>query len=166
MTKQELITLFDFDRWAMERTLAVVSAISPDQYKKNLATSHGSVHGTLCHAIAAGRLWLDRLKGKPSPVMTTEQEIPGLPELQGLWQAWQTEMSTFLATLTDASVQNPFSHTDSKGRTFSYPMSNVLQHLVNHTTYHRGQVIAMLRQLGAKPVNCDFIYYLRTKQGS
>lgn len=164
MTKQELTILFAYDEWAMERTLTVVSALSPDHYKKDLGTSHGSIHATLVHAIAASRMWLDRLSGNADSVMLKESDVAGLSELRALRKAWRADMEAYLEAATDASLQEQFSHTTSKGITYTYPRGQLLQHLVNHTTYHRGQVVAMLRQMNAKPVNCDFIYYLRTLQ--
>lgn len=164
MTHAEVETLFSYDAWAMERIFHVVSSLPPEQYSQHLGSSHGGIHGTLVHAVAADRFWLDRLTGKAEPVMMSEKDFPTFSAVRDEWSAWRSEMERYLQTLSDSKLEEMFSHKDSKGNTHSYPVSHVLQHLVNHSTYHRGQVVSMLRQQGVKPVNSDLIYYYRTLQ--
>ena len=73
MTIAEIKTLFAYDRWAMERILEVASTLQPEKYAQHLGSSHGGIHGTLVHALAADRLWLDRLTGMSQPVMLSEK---------------------------------------------------------------------------------------------
>ncbi len=162
MTWEEAKTLFDYDAWATERILEVASALPPERYSQNLGSSHGGIHGTLVHAYAADRIWLDRLSGIPQPAMIPETAVPTLAVLRQQWKLWRAEMAAYLASLSDAKLNEPFSHQDTKGNSYTYPLYHVLQHIINHSTYHRGQVVSMLRQQGARPVNSDLIYYYRS----
>jgi len=164
MTHTEIMTLFSYDAWATERILEVATALQPEKYAQHLGSSHGGIHGTLVHAVAADRIWLDRLTGKANPAMMSEKELPTIAAVREEWSKWRVEMETYLRTLSDIKLLEPFSHQDTKGNTFNYPLYYVFQHLVNHSTFHRGQVVSMLRQQGAKPVNSDLIYYYRTLQ--
>jgi len=166
MTHTEIKNLISYDAWAMERILEVVSALPAEKYTQHLGSSHGGLHGTLVHAVAADRLWLDRLTGKSRPVMLSEKDLPTFAAVRDEWSKWRIEIEQYLQTLSDIRLGEQFSHQDSKGNTYRYPLYHVLQHLVNHSTFHRGQVVSMLRQQGAKPVNSDLIYYYRTLQRS
>src|SRR3972149_1817847 len=162
MTYTEIKSLLEYNKWATERILEVASALQPEKYAQHLGSSHGGIHGTFVHAIAANRLWLDRLAGRPQAVMLSEKDLPTLAAVRDEWSKWKVDMDQYLQTLSDNKLTESFSHQDSKGNTYSYPLSQVLQHLVNHAAFHRGQVVSMLRQQGAKPVNTDLIYYYRT----
>jgi len=65
----------------------------------------------------------------------------------------------FVAGITDASLQQPLKYVNLKGQPFEYPLGRAMQHLVNHGSYHRGQVTNFLRQLGAQPVATDLLVY-------
>ena len=166
MTHAEIKSLFEYNKWATERILEVASTLQPEKYAQHLGSSHGGIHGTLVHALAANRLWLDRLTGRPQPVMLSEKDLPTLTTVRDEWSTWKVEMDQYLETLSDIGLTETFSHQDSKGNTYSYPLYQVLQHLVNHSTFHRGQVVSMLRQQGVKPVNSDLIYYYRSLKRS
>lgn len=166
MTLEQIKTLFDFDRWATQRILEVASALQPEKYLQDLASSHGGIHGTFVHAFAADTIWLERLTGAPRHPMITAAEIPNLATLREEWNRWRGSMDEYLGTLSDARLLEGFSHQDSKGNSYTYPLYYVLQHLVNHSTYHRGQVVSMLRQQGAKPVNTDLISFYRMRARS
>jgi uncharacterized damage-inducible protein DinB len=73
MTSQEIMTLFQYDEWAMKRTTESVSKLHDEQYRKDLKSSFGSIHGTLVHIYWADCLWLGRWKGNASlPSITAD----------------------------------------------------------------------------------------------
>ncbi len=162
MTKQDIVTLLDYDAWATGRILEAVGPLSEEQYSKNIASSFESVGGTLVHIYGACRLWLDRWQGQDDGGGLKTDKL-ALEALRSRWGDLRTELSAFLQSLPEDSLQAPFSYKDTKGRTHSQPLVQQMQHLVNHSTYHRGQVAAMLRQLGAQAVNTDLITYYRQK---
>ncbi|MEX0601977.1 MAG: DinB family protein [Bacteroidota bacterium] len=166
MTLKDLQTLFDYDRWATDRILEIVGTLADDHYTKNLGSSHGGIHGTLVHMIAANRIWLDRWKGKNPESLFRAEDFPTLEDLRKEWNMWNEEMQAYLGGLDDRRLQEPLSYKDLKGNSHSQVLGLQLQHLVNHSTYHRGQVVVLLRLLGVKPVSTDMINYFRLQNGS
>lgn len=162
MTKADIVTLFDYDAWATGRILDVVGALSDEQYTKDLGSSFESVQSTLVHIYGADRLWLDRWLNRDDGSGLQKEMLP-VETLKSRWADLRKELGAFLQSLTEDQLQSPLTYTDTKGRTHSQLLVQQLQHAVNHSTYHRGQVAAMLRQLGAQAVNTDLITYHRQK---
>ena len=162
MTKSEIVTLFDYDKWATNEQLKVVTGLSDEQYTRNLGTSFGGIHGTLVHILGAQRVWLSRWKGEAPIALPGADELPTLAKLTERWKALRDELGTFLQTLSDDKLAQRLSYKDLKGNSYSQPLVHQMQHLINHSTYHRGQITTMLRQLGATPVGTDLIGYYRS----
>ncbi|MGH9651594.1 MAG: DinB family protein, partial [Terriglobales bacterium] len=114
---------------------------------------------TLKHLLGAEWVWLQCFHGR-SP-----SSVPGLDEtntvdaLRGRWQDVEREMRAYLAALQPEALGAPLTYRNLKGETWTYPLWQCLVHLVNHGTYHRGQVTMALRQLGATPPGIDFLVY-------
>ena len=77
------------------------------------------------------------------------------------WQQIEEERAEFIAGLTDEAIQAELSYADTKGNRHTDPLGLLMQHVVNHATLHRGQIVAMIRQLGRTPPATDFLFYLR-----
>ena len=161
MTVKEIQALFDFDKWATNRTLEIVATLNEDQYSRNLNSSHGGVRGTLVHTYGADRIWLERWKGTSPTALIKEEDIASFQSLQERWASLRVQMDQFSQSLTEDKLQSPLSYKDLKGNAYSQILWQQMQHLINHSTYHRGQVVTMLRQLGVKPVATDLIAYYR-----
>jgi uncharacterized damage-inducible protein DinB len=80
-----------------------------------------------------------------------------LPTIAARWRAIEQRISHYLAGLDDAALAEPFTYTNLTGQVWTYPLWRTLMHVVNHQTYHRGQVAMFCRQLGAKPVPVDLL---------
>ncbi len=163
MTIREIKDLFAFDAWATGRTLEAVSALTEEQFRKDIGNSFGSVHGTLTHLFGADKIWLARWKqGTPAP--TKPEDVPSLDYLKEKWNEVFGETRSFVASLSEDQLRNPFSYKDLRGNEYTQPLYHQLQHKVNHSTYHRGQITTMLRQLGAKPIGTDLITFYREQK--
>ncbi len=79
------------------------------------------------------------------------------PELQRRWEEWA-------ASLTDADLARVVPYKAMNGTPYETPVWQIVLHVVNHATLHRGQVMAMLRQLGVAPPPTDLIFYYREKK--
>jgi uncharacterized damage-inducible protein DinB len=161
MTISDVITLFEFDRWAVEQTLGFVSSVSDAKYLENLRSSHGGIHTTLLHVCSADWLWLERWKGRSPTAHLSPQEVPDLPSLKARWSSHWDELNGFLKTLTEERLAAPLGYNDLRGNAHAEPLYQQIQHAVNHSSYHRGQVVTMLRQQGGKPVSTDLIAFYR-----
>ncbi len=166
MTVQEIRTLYDFNYWAKARILGVVATLSPEQYARNLGSSHGGIRGTLVHTVGAEEIWVKRWKGELTSTLRKEEEFPGLDNLTDWWNMVEHEVTGFCHMLkSDGDVVREVSYKDIKGNPYTMELSLLMQHLVNHSTYHRGQVVALLRQLGVKPVGTDLVAFYRDRRG-
>jgi uncharacterized damage-inducible protein DinB len=162
MTKKEIEQLFDYDAWADVRIFEVAAALSTDQYKRDLHASFGSIHGTFVHIISANRTWLNRWTGKtPEPLIMENFQTIEIVKKQ--WDAYQYEISNFLQGVSEENLREPFRYSDFKGNTYAQPLFQQMLHKVNHSSYHRGQIVVLLKQLDAEVVGTDLITYLRQK---
>lgn len=161
MTLQEAKLLHAFNAWADNRIFEAVALLTEEQYMRDMKSSHGSIHGTLTHLVAAEKIWLSRWVGAPDQKLMNVAEVPTLSALQAVWEKTGFEMAKFLGTMTDKRLQESFSMKTSNGETFTHVYAQAIQHLVDHSTYHRGQVITLLRQLGVKPPGTGLITFFR-----
>ncbi len=164
MTISEITSLFSYNSWANHRILDLVASIPEDSYTKDLKSSHGGIHGTLVHTLGAHETWLSRLQGISTTTFLSPQDVPKYADLRRRWEAAEENERRFLGSLTsDADLQRMLSYKDLKGNPYTQPLIEPIQQLLNHSTYHRGQVVTMLRQLGIKPVNTDMITWFRLR---
>jgi uncharacterized damage-inducible protein DinB len=148
--------------WASRRLLAAAAELSERELAHDFKTADHSVLGTLAHIFAADRVWLGRIKQRPPSVFISEQDR-NFAVLQEQWPGLHAAWMQWAADLTDQSAQNNLSYQDLKGNTWTQPTWQVVLHMVNHGTHHRGQVSGFMRALGRTPPNLDLIAYYREK---
>lgn len=163
MNKQDIEQLYEYDRWANAKTLAVAARLTAAQFTADLASSHASVRDTLAHILAAEWIWLMRWRGTSPKALLAPTDFPSLESLRAKWAEIENEQAEFIATLTDETLATVIVYTNTKGEEWAYPLGDLMQHLVNHSSYHRGQVTTLLRQLGAEAVSTDLLYFLDAK---
>lgn len=164
MTQADLTTLVDFHYWARTRMLEAAAALSPDQYTRDLGSSFSSVRDTLVHVCSAEWNWYLRWTGRSPTSMFDPREFPDLPTLTLRWTEQEGSIRGFLASLDDEAIQRNLEYQSLDGRSHVSTFWEMILHVVNHGTYHRGQVQTMLRQLGASPSkSVDLIAYFREK---
>jgi uncharacterized damage-inducible protein DinB len=160
MTLQELKTLHAYNSWADNLIFTTVEPLPTEQYMQDLKTSHGSIHSTLVHLVGAEKIWRERFTGNPQPFLSTNP--PGtLSELKSIWEKNGFDTAKWIGTMSDKALQESFSMKTAKGDTFTHKYWQAFLHLVTHSSYHRGQIVAMLRQLGVKPPTTDLIVFFR-----
>jgi uncharacterized damage-inducible protein DinB len=119
------------------------------------------VQGTIVHTMGADWVWLERWQGR-SPARWPEAEaMQTVAQIRERWNKLDDDRAAHLTSLDDAALRRPIAYRNLKGDPFEEPLEYQVQHTVNHATFHRGQVITMLRQLGAKPVPTDLIVFER-----
>lgn len=170
MNVPEARVLQTYNRWANDRTFEAVAALDPEQLRRDLGTSYGSVFGTLAHMIWAEWIWLGRwLRGRESPdgdagpgpgPGADPRECSDLPGLRARWADLERIQRAFVDGLTEAALAQRIRYVNASGVAWIYPLGEMIRHVVNHASYHRGQVTTLLRQLGAAPVSTDFLEYL------
>ena len=163
MNKQDVEYLYDYNRWANARVLDDASKLTPEQFTTDLRSSHRSVRDTLAHTLAAEWIWLERWKGTSPKALLDPVDFPTLESLRTRWAHVERDCLEFLKGVTDKALAEPITYTNTRGEEWTYPLVRMLQHLMNHSTYHRGQVITMLRQLGAAVTPVDLLVYFDVK---
>lgn len=146
--------------WADRICLKAVEQVRPDDLVRDAGTSFGSLLGTLSHILVAQRLWLARFEGKTLERLPRESDFPTLEALSAGWAETSAELGFFLASLAEEQVHSEIGWTSTEGHDHRCPLWQPLLHLVNHSTYHRGQVISLLRQMGYNAPATDLIYFL------
>jgi len=156
---ERIRSLYEFNRWANAQVLNAVSVLEPEEWTRNLRNSFPSVRDTLVHILWAEWIWLTRWKGVSPKLIFDPAEFPTVTALRTRWSDVEREQAEFIAGLSEASLRTVIEYVNTKGESFAYPLWQMLQHVVNHSTYHRGQITMMLRQLGATPVATDFLVF-------
>jgi uncharacterized damage-inducible protein DinB len=167
VTRDDILLLFEYERWANDRILRAVSALTPEQFTRDLGGSFHSVRDTLVHMVSGAWGWLAYWKQPcDSPVSLADlrarrdalfqpDAFPDLTTLQLKWAEVEKEQTEFVHAVTSQSLAAPV-----PVRAKQVSLAHLMQHLANHSTYHRGQVVLMLRQLEAKPQATDFLVFL------
>ena len=168
MTYDDLRLLIDYHYWARDRVLDAVAAITPEQFTRPMGNSFSSIRDTVAHICAAERIWIRRLKGEKPLGLQNPDRLPDVDAARKEWAGLEGEMRQQLARLGPEAVNCKVEYQDLRGNDQSDVLWQMLQHVVNHGTYHRGQITTMLRQLdAAPPKSMDLIaFYRERKQNS
>jgi len=163
MNVAEVRDLYEFNAWANRRIFDALATLLAEQYLRDLKSSHGGIHGTLCHIVWAEQLWLARCVGGPAPGVAQGKDLASLAEARARWEAVEAERGTFLVGLTDAQLAATLTIKPTRGGAYTHTYQQTLQHGVDHSSYHRGQIVTMLRQLGVKPPSTGLILFYRER---
>jgi uncharacterized damage-inducible protein DinB len=161
--KQHFQMMARYNRWANERLYEAASQLSDDQYRKDIGLFFKSLHGTLNHILTGDRIWMHRIDGKgKSPARLNEIQNENLGELRQAREAEDQRILDYVAKLGDGDLEKVLDYTNMRGQRFQDPLWQILPHLFNHQTHHRGQAHAGLSLLtGAEPPSLDLIWMMR-----
>ena len=159
MNAGEIRHLFAYTEWANARILETIDGLTEEQYTRTIESSFPSIAATLAHIVSVEWVWLRRWKGESPAVVPPWTSGAPRETLREQLRAVESERAEFLAALDDAALATPVSYRNIKGDPFTFPLGRLLLHLVNHSTYHRGQLTTMLRQAGASPPATDLLLF-------
>ncbi len=145
--------------WADRHVLRALSELPEEHLVRETGSSHGSVLGTLAHILGSEQLWLSRFLGVPLRRLPGIEDFPSLALIAASFEDFWPQLEFFLASLGETQLAEDFTWTNSRGETHTAPYRHVLLHVVNHSSYHRGQVACQLRQLGHRPPGTDLAYW-------
>jgi uncharacterized damage-inducible protein DinB len=164
MNLQDLRTMLDYHYWARDRLLDALEPLTPDQLNRDLGSSFKSIRETIVHTYAAEWAWHSRWQGHSPTALLPDDQFPDLAAVRRAWSQHEGDMRAFLDGSGEDGVSRVIEYKLLSGEAGASPLWQMLQHVVNHASYHRGQVTTMLRQLGATPAKpMDMIAYYRTK---
>ncbi|MGA2984885.1 MAG: DinB family protein [Terriglobia bacterium] len=153
--------LYDYNYWARDRQFQACAALTSEQFVRPMGSSFSSVRDTLAHLLVVEWIWLERWLGR-SPARHdakafAAEKYPSIESVRHGWGPIEKGVRDFLRTCPEEKLAQPLSYTNMQGDASTYPLWRILFHLVNHQTYHRGQITTLLRQLGATPPQTDYL---------
>jgi uncharacterized damage-inducible protein DinB len=161
MTKDEVLELFAYNAWANRKIFDAAAALPEEDYARDLKSSHGGIHGTLAHIVWAEHLWLNRWLSKPNPAVPQGRDLRTLVQVRSRWEEVEAERGAFLRDLTATRLDDTRVVKPSTGGEYVHSFRQMLRHAVDHSSYHRGQVVTMLRQVGVVPPSTGLIVFYR-----
>ncbi len=153
-------TLYDYHYWAWDRVLERSRQVAEAAYFAKRPLDYGSLHGTLVHGYAAEVTWLSRWQSASSARTVDPSTVGTLAGLTRLWKDTETQLRSFLDSLSNADLFHHVEYTRTDGRLYSQKLGWLLAHVANHGTHHRSEVAWTLTQLGLSPGDIDMSVYL------
>ena len=167
MNRSDLQTMLDYHYWARDRLLDAAGNLTPEQYTRDLGSSFKSVRDTLVHTYSAEWAWHSRWRGVSPASHLKADDYPDVPTIRAQWADLERNVRGFLADLDEAGITRVIEYKMLSGQPGATPFWQMLHHMVNHASYHRGQVTTMLRQLGAAPAkSMDMIGFYREQSAA
>jgi uncharacterized damage-inducible protein DinB len=164
LTPEEAILLVEYHIWARERCLAAVGGLTPQQFMQSLGSSFDSVRDTLAHLCGADEVWLARWHGTSPASLPSPARFPDLASLRSAWVPIDVGLRAHVSGLDAEGLRRMVTYRAFNGQTATLPFWQLLQHVVNHGSYHRGQVTTLLRQLGTSPpAGMDLVAFHRER---
>ena len=163
MKPEEMVLLYDYNAWANHRSLDAADKLTAEQFTKPLGSSFSSVRDTLAHIYGAEWVWLERFQGRSPSSLPDTRQFLDVASLRERWLEHETRLLGFVRGLKQANLDRAMEYKTLKFGVYTNPLWQSMQHVVNHGTYHRGQVTTMLRQLNAEPVLTDLMHFYRER---
>jgi uncharacterized damage-inducible protein DinB len=160
VTAEVLRTHLAYTAWASRMLVDAVRSLPPEELSRDFGTADKSVLGSLVHIYAADRVWLARFQGEAPQAFVTETDY-GMAVLENDWPALHRKWKAWAGELTDDACRQELSYTDLSGHPWRQPIWELVMHVVNHGTHHRGQVAGFLRSMGHAPPKLDLVHYYR-----
>jgi len=152
MTKEEARNHLQYSAWASRRLLDAVQALDAEMLHREMNVSHKTMFDTLAHIYFGDRVWLERVVALPIPA-ETPMESGWRKVIEG-WLEWADAPG-------DSDLERVVVYKDTRGNAHQSTVRQIVMHVVNHATLHRGQLMAMFRQLGLAPPPTDLMHYYR-----
>lgn len=153
----KILEAVNHNYWARDRQLQACASLSPEQFLRTVGGSFPSLRDTFAHMVAVERFWLERWRGKSPKALLPVHLFPTLESVAEQWAAVERDFREYLAGLDEKALASHLTYTNTQGEEWSYPLWQMIYHLLNHQSYHRGQVATLLRLLGAQPPHVDFL---------
>jgi uncharacterized damage-inducible protein DinB len=160
MNKQDILILYKYNQWANAKILNAAANVTQEQYLAPASFPHGSLRGTLVHALFAEWIWRNRWEGTSPTHRLKPEDFPTIESLQARWLEEERQLMAFAEGLTDEKLNNTFTYKNTSGKPFTKILWQAMAHLVNHGTQHRTEAAAILTDFGHSPGDIDLIYFL------
>ena len=163
MMKELLNQYARYNQWANKQMINTLLQMPAGAVDKEIESSFPSLRKTVYHTWAAEDIWLQRLQHVAKPVWVAAAFDGTFEEACHNWEQVSAQLTHYVTAMEDTALHNVLHYHDTKGNAWHRPIWQVVQHVNNHATYHRGQLVTMARQAGATVIPpLDFILYMNT----
>lgn len=150
--------MFSYHQWAAIEILKHVQSYGEEIYTREGPNSFTSIEKTTAHVIGVEKLWLKRMMGERSPAFE-QYDVSSADKAIEAFMLLHAEMELYFASLTEDQWLEELEFTNLKGDEFRCPREEMHFILINHASYHRGQVTSFLRQFGKEGIALDYLYF-------
>ena len=157
--QDDIVALFAYDRWANRKVLDACRKLTAEQYVAEPVPGWSSVRSTIFHIALATEFNLRTLADDPDDRIPTESDLATVDDVVQLLERAYRRFEDLRPTLTPEKL-NAVLTLRAIGRTFTLPRWAILRHIVNHSTYHRGQVASKLKRFGIEQPITDFFWWV------
>src|SRR4051812_24517203 len=144
MNVEQIRELFPYNAGANRRIFDALAALPVEDYMRDLKCSFASIHGTMAHIVGAERLWLSRWRGETGVTLQKGSDFGSLADVRKVWDQVEADRWQYLARLTPSQIESEITFRPTAGGEFTHRLIETLLHTVDHSTYHRGQIVTML----------------------
>ena len=163
MNTAELMDLYEYNRWAHRRTLESAAELGVEEYEREIGGSFPSLRATLEHLLATEVVWLSRWEGHSLGEPPDYTGMVGVAALSRMWDAFWNRQFSFITSLSDDALTRPVAIRTRSGIETVQALGDTMLHVVNHSSYHRGQAASFVRMLGGTPRGTDYFIYCLTR---
>ena len=163
--KSYIQTLYEYNYWANHRYLKAAEGLTGEQFTRRQGHSWDSVRGVLVHMMSSERMWPMRWKGEGPIVFLDRKDFPTCASVRDFWTGVEKKMREFLAVQSEKTLLVNVIYTNPKGETFTLPLWQMMAHVPNHNTHHRGELAAMFALMNAPHPEDEVVQYFLIKSG-
>ncbi len=163
--KEYIKQVYDYSYWANRRYFTVAETLTDEQLHRMQGHSWGDVHAMLVHMMSSEWAWLQRWNGNTPKAHLNKDDFPALASVKERWDKVEAEMRSFIESQTEASLQSKITYSNFSGEMFSVPIYQMLMHVANHETHHRGELAAMFALMNVPHPEEEVIQYFLNVSG-
>jgi uncharacterized damage-inducible protein DinB len=159
MNLDDIRTLYRYNEWAHRRLLDAISALRPEELTQDLGGSFKTIRDVTAHVVSTEWSWLERWGGMSPTAAPDWVDNGDMNEIVAKLREVEAKRAQFFETVSDSDMSRPIEFRYLSGQPGVHALQELMIHVVNHSTYHRGQIASMLRQLGSAPPSTDFVVF-------
>ncbi|MDQ3277379.1 MAG: DinB family protein [Bacteroidota bacterium] len=162
--KEIILQFAAYHQWANNLLLTTIQSLSEEQQHTGVQSSFPSLYKTVLHMLDAESIWWQRMKLQEKIERPSDTFSGNMATLSSMLQQQNRQWQDWVTGASEHALDHEFIYYNSRKERFKQPVYQMLLHMFNHGTYHRGQLVAMLRQLGVEKIPAtDFIVWSRKK---
>ena len=159
MNKSYFIELARYNIWANQKMTDWLTQISREQWSQELIGSFNSIEATAIHIAGSEKIWFERLNNQAQPFLTLTFK-GNKSDFIEIWRNTSENLKNYVSEMSEGDLMKSFAYKSLEGKDFSRVKYQAIAHVFNHSTYHRGQLVNYLRQVGFSEVDTtDLIYF-------